>query len=514
MYSISRNKVRTVSMQIGKALPTAMRGMRFERGLGWVLGGLVLASMVMVTAQIGGSADLRMGPFTIDRLGAIFSLLVVGIGWICYRFAWRYLDGEAGHERFLRWLWGTIIAAYLFMLSSNLLVLLLVWAGMSMGLHQLLTFYRERAQVWRPAQKKFIISRIGDLALLAAIWQIWQVSGSLDLHLFLQALPAQPAAATPIALLIAIAALTKSAQFPFHSWLPETMEAPTPVSALMHAGIINAGGVLLLRFSPLIASVPEALLLLSVIGTITLSLGMLSMWAQPDIKRRLAWSTVGQMGFMMVQCGLAAFPMAVLHILGHSCYKAWAFLRSGSLPSERTAAPLAPQQQQALFATGVVCMVPTLAAASLLTGFDPLHSPGELALSAMLALAGGIAWAAAPFRSSAPIQRSLLRVGLTFLGSIAAFLLYQGSSLLFGPALAPLPQSFGMLHWIAALLPLLAVSGLSLLAIWLPIVRQQASGRKLMVAAMHGFYIGLLMNRMIERMWKHGLQKNGSVTNG
>ncbi len=139
--------------------------------------------------------------------------------------------------------------------------------------------------------------------------------------------------ASPLALaaaaLVAVAALLKSAQFPTHGWLTEVMEAPTPVSALLHAGVINAGGFLLIRFADLMLAAPGVLAALAMIGGFTALFGGLVMLTQPAVKTSLAWSTVAQMGFMILQCGLALFPLALLHIVAHSLYKAHAFLASG-----------------------------------------------------------------------------------------------------------------------------------------------------------------------------------------
>jgi NAD(P)H-quinone oxidoreductase subunit 5 len=134
-----------------------------------------------------------------------------------------------------------------------------------------------------------------------------------------------------IPLLLVAGALIKSAQFPFHSWLPDTMETPTPVSALMHAGIINAGGFLIIRLSPIVSLSPASLNGLAIIGAITALYASVVMLTQTSIKRSLAYSTIAQMGFMMLQCGLGAFSLAMLHIVAHSLYKAHAFLSSGSI---------------------------------------------------------------------------------------------------------------------------------------------------------------------------------------
>ena len=132
------------------------------------------------------------------------------------------------------------------------------------------------------------------------------------------------------ACLLALAALLKSAQFPTHGWLTEVMETPTPVSALLHAGVINAGGFLLIRFADVMVLHPSVMAVLVMIGGFTALFGGLVMLTQPAVKTSLAWSTVAQMGFMVLECGLGLFPLALLHIVAHSLYKAHSFLASGA----------------------------------------------------------------------------------------------------------------------------------------------------------------------------------------
>ncbi|GAB4208149.1 MAG: proton-conducting transporter membrane subunit [Roseiflexaceae bacterium] len=473
-----------------------------ERILLPILAGLVVLSAVLLASQTLAPEPIRFLGITIDRMSALMSALVAGVGAVTYRFALRYLDGEPGQRRFLRWLCFTVLMAYLLMPATNLLLLFVAWSLTSLGLHRLLTFYRERREAQRPARKKFLISRLGDLALLAAIALIWQGWGTLDLEVFLARVAATGVAdTTPVALLVAIAALTKSAQFPFHTWLPETMEAPTPVSALMHAGIINAGGVLLLHFAPLLAVAPLALFLLALVGALTVAVGMLSMWAQTDVKRTLAWSTVSQMGFMMVQIGLAAFPAAVLHIIGHGCYKAWSFLRTGDLPAKSAPAqPAAPARTLALMLGGSALAVPALALASWLTGFDPAHSPGELALSAVVALSIGQLWAALLAGSAHP-ARIATALGLTLAVSLAAFGLYRGAGLFLAPALGDLPVADSPLAWAAAVIAAATVAGLALIHALLPVLNRSTAGRAFYVHALNGFYLGLIANRLVDRIW-------------
>lgn len=437
---------------------------RLEYALLVALVALTGLSIALLAAQIIAPQPVAVAGLLIDRLSASVALLVAGVGIVVYRFALRYLDGEPGRRTFLRWLSFTVFAAYILIVASHLLVLFGAWFLTSLGLHQLLTFYRNRAAVHPPARKKFLISRLGDVALLAAIGLIAWQWGTLDLHIFLANLNAPtvpPLAIEAVAVLLVTAALTKSAQFPFHSWLPETMEAPTPVSALMHAGIINAGGVLVLHFAPLLVLAPLALLILVLAGTITAIIGMLAMWAQPNIKRTLAWSTVSQMGFMMVQLGLAAFPAAILHLIGHGCYKAWSFLRSGGLPLPTAPAPkLAPAQTLMIAAIGTLAAIPALALAAMVTGFDPFHSPGELALSGIVALAIGQLWVACFQAPRAPaasmVVPALAAIVATPLAALLAFGLYHGAYLFYSPALGTLAVPSGPLAWIAAVLPCVA----------------------------------------------------------
>ncbi len=482
---------------------------RFEYKLMAFLVGLAALSAFLLLWQAIIPRPIRLPGMTIDRLTTMIMLLVASVGTVAYRFSLRYLDGEPRHRQFLRWLAFTVSMAFLFVPATNLLLLFLTWSCTSIGLHELLTFYRERPEAYPPARKKFLISRLGDVALLTAIAMIGIGWGTLDLHVFLeQATAAHATSFTPsiIAILVVTASLTKSAQFPFHSWLPETMEAPTPVSALMHAGIINAGGVLLLHFAPLIAIVPLALFNLALVGTITAILGMLAMWAQTNVKRTLAWSTVSQMGFMMIEFGLLAFPVATLHLIGHGCYKAWSFLRSGELPRQPTLPiSVTPVRSLMVGLIGTILAIPVLALAARITGFDPLKSPGELALTSILALSIAQIWIAS-FRTSLYTITDILMRGfnafliMTVL-SIVALTLYHGIEVFLEPVFGHLPISTSPLAWLAAVLPVIAFMGLATLHTLLPLFGQTAAGRAFYVHALHGFYLGIIFDRFVDRIW-------------
>lgn len=476
---------------------------------------LTSLSMLSLAWQIAFPEPIRFAGITIDRLSAALTLLVAVIGIVTLRYSINYLDGNPWQLRFLRLLTITVVSAYLLMCSTNLILLFAFWALTSLGLHELLTIYRDRHEALRPARKKFFISRLGDAALIAAIFLIWRDWHTLDLHRFLEEVAGTNTTRTTgwIAFLIAVAALTKSAQFPFHTWLPETMESPTPVSALMHTGIINAGGVLLIRFAPLIARVPEVLLLLSIVGTITFTLGMLSMWAQVKVKRSLAWSTVSQMGFMMVQCGLGAFPAAALHMIGHGCYKAWSFLHSSEVPAPSGPA-VSPVRALILGLVGTLFAIPALILAARLTGYSPLHSPGEFALSAIVAISVGQLWIAMLGKPTAKFKATITAVlsamMATIVSTAVAFSLYQAAAIFLQPVLGELPPSVGILGWISALLPVISLLSLAVLQSLLPVIGKSAMGRSFHVHALNGFYFGALADRLVDSLkWRSNTIKSG-----
>jgi len=276
-----------------------------------------------------------------DALSALILVLICFLLSIILRFSSRYLDGDKHHGRFTKWLCLTGGSVLFIVISGNLIELSMAWVSTSLCLHQLLQFYPERPGALLAAKKKFIISRLGDICLLGVLilvyrefhsWDfepIFRTVGSLNgqqRDIFIQHI-------NPICLLLVGGAMMKSAQFPFHSWLPDTMETPTPVSALMHAGIINAGGFLIIRMGSMVSLSHAAMATLAFFGALTALLGSLVMLTHSSIKRVLAFSTIAQMGFMMLECGLGAFSLALLHLLSHSLYKAYEFLSSGTIKS-------------------------------------------------------------------------------------------------------------------------------------------------------------------------------------
>ncbi|MEZ6090120.1 MAG: proton-conducting transporter membrane subunit [Pirellulaceae bacterium] len=331
-----------------------------------------------------------------DGVAGLMLVLVSFVGWVICRYSIRYLDGEASQADYFRWIALTIGAVSLMVVSGNLLMFFIAWVTTSMGLHRLLLHYGHRPAARRAAWTKFCISRLGDAALLAAMALIYSEFKTLNFAGLFAAIHADNFVSTSpmhvAGFLLVVAAITKSAQFPFHTWLPLTMETPTPVSALMHAGIVNAGGYLIIRLSPVMALTPSALTTLAIVGGLTACFAAVVMLTQTSIKKSLAYSTIAQMGFMMLQCGLGAYSAAMLHILAHSLYKAHAFLSSGSVMTQRAATgtlidrksfPVATSRLAAASVLGFIVLTGML----FLFGVDPSVKPGGILL-------GGVLWLA------------------------------------------------------------------------------------------------------------------------
>jgi NAD(P)H-quinone oxidoreductase subunit 5 len=303
---------------------------------GWVV---AFGSVTMTLSRIQvGSAELSLAA-RLDSLSTIVLLMVSFLGIVIGQYSVRYLDGEKRQDFFFRYLCFTVFSVAAFVTASSLITLFFAWLAISFGLHQLLLFYPERPGAVQAAQKKFLVSRLGDVFLLIGILLVYRAFGTFEFQTIFALSQGvlterQSELLACSGLFVVFGAMTKSAQFPFHFWLPETMETPTPVSALMHAGIINGGGFLLIRLNPLIAHASFASLVLAVAGALTGVYASLVMVTQNDIKRKLAYSTISQMGLMMFACGIGAYTFALFHIVAHSLYKAHAFLSTGDLVEE------------------------------------------------------------------------------------------------------------------------------------------------------------------------------------
>ena len=267
-----------------------------------------------------------------SQFGAVLAVLVQLLGTVIAAFSSRYLEGEPRQRDYMAALAGVLGAVHLLLLADHWVVLILAWALVGGALQHLLCFYANRPFAQLAAHKKRAADRLADGLLLGAAALAWgQVgSGSLtDLGLYL-ARHAMSTAMHASAMCLVLAVILRTALFPVHGWLIQVMEAPTPVSALLHAGVVNLGGFVLIRFAPLLEHATAARILLTAFGLGTAMLAGLVALTRISVKVRLAWSTVAQMGFMVLECGLGLYTLAAMHLIGHSLYKAHAFLSASS----------------------------------------------------------------------------------------------------------------------------------------------------------------------------------------
>jgi len=317
----------------------------FYIALGFLLGlGLTLYSFAQgaplqwILFEFLGSTGISVLTLALklDPLSGIIASSVLFIGAIIERFSVRYLEDDPEQGRFQKTLALSLSSILLMLLSPNLVQFFLAWVASSFFLHQLLTHFEDRKEAIAAATQKFWISRIGDVFVVLASLILFKVFKTFDFAPIFKLAQSASVLEQNSTLLhfagifLVLGAMAKSAQVPFHFWLPKTMETPTPVSALMHAGILNAGGYFVIRMSPFLNTIPTSLILLTLVGGGTAIYAMLLMMTQTNVKKNLAYSTTAQMGFMMFQCGVGAYALATLHIVAHSFYKAYAFLSSPS----------------------------------------------------------------------------------------------------------------------------------------------------------------------------------------
>ncbi len=451
---------------------------------------------------------LRVGIYY-DALSAVMLILVSFLAVIVIRFARTYLKGDPEQGYFLKWLCITLGGVLTLLVSGNLAQLAIAWIITSTGLHQLLMFNVHRSAAIIAARKKFVVSRMGDIFLVSAIGLIYHVFGTGDLAKLFERVEAlrgvshTPALLTPICLLLVSAAALKSAQFPFHTWLPDTMETPTPVSALMHAGIVNSGGFLIVRLSPLMSLSPLSLNALVVIGAVTAVYGCLAMLTQASIKRMLAYSTIAQMGFMLLECGLGAYSVAVLHIVAHSLYKAHAFLNSGTVgPRTRLAGAAGKSvsiKPLATIGALIAAAVITVAAAQI-PGMSQAREPGDFVLNGILLIS--------LVYLLTHIWSGNLSPALVIAGLIAAVgvglgfgVLHIVCHYLLAGVTQPVPADL-VTHTPAVKAFLLCVfAGLVLLQLQISRLSSHPWFLALYVHARNGFYLGTAANRAIRAVW-------------
>ena len=285
-----------------------------------------------------GSFILPMG-YVIDPLGAVMLALVTTIALLVMIYSHGYMAHDKGYVRFFTYLALFSSSMLGLIISPNLLEIYVFWELVGMCSYLLVGFWYDRDGAAHAAQKAFVVNRVGDFGLLLGILGLFWATGSFDFHGIANGLSDAIAsgtvpgwAALTLCLLVFMGPMAKSAQFPLHVWLPDAMEGPTPISALIHAATMVAAGVFLVaRLEPLYSQFPMVGLVIAVIGTITCFLGASIALTQMDLKKGLAYSTVSQLGYMMLAMGCGAPVAGMFHLVTHAFFKAMLFLGSGSV---------------------------------------------------------------------------------------------------------------------------------------------------------------------------------------
>ena len=440
----------------------------------------------------------------LDFVSGAMLILVSTLALVVVRYSRTYLVGQRELDRYARSLLLTLASVTVLVISNHLAVLVVAWFATDVGLHQLLTFYPTRRQALIVAHKKFLLSRLADACFVSSLVLIGPAVGSLRIDVVNAAAQANGALSPALHLatvLLVFGVLLKSAQIPFHGWMLQVMEAPTPVSALLHAGIVNIGGFVMIRLAPLMAYAMIAQGILLGVGLLTTIVAALIMTTRVAIKNVLAWSTIGQMGFMLVQCALGAWHLALMHLLAHSLYKAHTFLSTGSVVGQWRAAHLVHSPRASLWhliaGAALVCfaIAPFYAATALPTG----HLSTTIGPLAFLL---GLSFAPMIGRALAAGKRPFLIAAVFTLGASASYFGWHAVFDLMAPFInaGPPPSA---LKWS------IVVVGLAVLFVAQSILQTSPNGRFahwLQPHLLSGLYIDDWFTRMTFRLWPPGLR--------
>lgn len=469
--------------------------------------GLIISALLVVglfgmqsLGILEGSQTFTLsGWVRLDVISVSLFVLICFLASILLMFSRNYLDGESRQGYFLGWLGLAIISVLGLVLTDSLVIFGICWMVSSLCLNRLLLFYPNRRVAIRAAKKEFLFARLSDLVLFVALVLLWRTFDTLSITEQAQSVQAMEDGSGLFwaAGLLAVSAVLKSAQFPAHGWVTEVMEAPTPVSALLHAGIINAGGLALIRFSDVIVSSPAVLAFLVLIGGFTALFASLVMLTQSAVKTSLGWSTIAQMGFMILQCGLTLFPLAFLHILLHSLYKAHAFLSSGgavkTVALVKQPGPIAIPNSQAVtisFGIGISLYI----AMNLIVGLEG-KSAQALAMGTILIL--GVSYLLAQgLAGGAPRQLMIMTAVYATMASFAYIVFHKLADKM-TEGLVPPVMVPGPLEWALIFLTLASFAITAFAQSTFPMWAHHPAVRGMRIHLINGLYVNALLDRVI-----------------
>jgi NAD(P)H-quinone oxidoreductase subunit 5 len=438
----------------------------------------------------------------LDVLSVSMLVMIAILGLVILKFSANYLDGERRKGAFFSRLAVTIASVELLILSGNLFQILFFWIITSMCLHSLLVFYRNRPQAVAAARKKFIVARLGDLSLIAAMICIYLSMGTGNLDEIFETTQAadfsMDAALIWATCLLVITAALKSAQFPTHGWLIEVVETPTPVSALLHAGLLNAGPFLMVRMSFLMIESTSASMMLIIIGGSTALIASVIYMTQPSVKVALGYSSVAHMGFSLLLCGFGVYTAALLHVVAHSFYKAHSFLSSGSVVDEVRVRKIGlPKRSGSI---GRIALSISLALGiyflfCYMWGIELSQHFSLMAIGVIIVM-GLSQILAATIDSNGGLKAVMLTVGMTLIVSLSFFTLEHGARLLLGSEIPAMKNPAPVIQWMTLGI-LGCYSAIILLQLLAPRLKSTPFGYHLGIHLRNGFYANVIFDRII-----------------
>jgi NADH-quinone oxidoreductase subunit L len=290
-----------------------------------------------VTWIRAGDFQVQYG-FYLDQLSLVMMLVVTGVGFLIHVYSVGYMAEEGGYYRFFSYMNLFMFFMLTLVLANNYLLMFVGWEGVGLASYLLIGFFFLRDSAASAGKKAFIVNRVGDFGFVIGLFFLIRQFNTLDFDAVFKgvsSLGVETAGAglmTTISLLLLVGACGKSAQLPLYVWLPDAMEGPTPVSALIHAAtMVTAGVYMVARSNPIFSRAPAALMVVAIVGCLTAIFSATIAMAQTDIKRVLAYSTISQLGYMFLACGVAAYSAAIFHLMTHAFFKALLFLAAGSV---------------------------------------------------------------------------------------------------------------------------------------------------------------------------------------
>ncbi len=479
--------------------------------------GFFLSRYGLLESPFAGINDLGFS-LRLDPLSLVMFSMISVIGFVVVKFSLNYLDGDANQGRFIGRLAATITSVQLLVLSGNLGLLLISWMMTSISLHRLLVFYSDRPAAIVAARKKFIVARLADACLLGSVLILYRQFGTGNLEIIFTKIKPMlasgeiPASLEFAALFLAFAALLKSAQFPSHGWLIDVMETPTPVSALLHAGLLNAGPFLLIRMAYVVEASTYAPLLIIALGGFTALFASAAFLTQTSIKTALGYSSVAHMGFSLFVCAAGAYPVAMLHLVAHSFYKAHAFLSSGSVIDVMRASKIKQVKRTGSgikIMTGIAIAIILFTAIALALGVDPTNDLALLLIGGVIVMGLSTLFTSAldtPGINGVLLLRTSLLAGIV---TVSFFTLEAGAKYLL-TSQVPALSKINAVEIIFMGVFLLAFATVTFIQIQAPALASKPYYRSLSIHLKNGFYANALFDRMIGSLHIHNTRSTPS----